>query len=69
MKVECELKTYTGKGLNLTCGKDTLIVKDVDHNIFVEFIIFDNDKPSKIFTVNGDELISAIKKCQLNLGK
>ena len=69
MKVECELKTYTGQGLNLTRSKDTILVKDVDDRTLVELIIFDNDKPIKAFTVNGDELISAINKCQLDFGK
>lgn len=59
MKVECELNTYNDD--IFLDFKNPLIIKDIQHRELVKFIIKDVE-----FIVNGDELISAIQKCQLN---
>ena len=59
MKIKCELNTYkTDYTLDFN---NKLIVKDVDHSELVKLII--NDKE---IIINGNELASAIGKCQLN---
>ena len=60
MKVKCELNTYDSKNLFLDFN-NKLIVKDVNNRELVKLIIDNNE-----FVINGDDLISAIKKCQLN---
>ena len=59
MKVECELNTYKDD-ISLDF-KNPLILRDIEHRELVKLIIKDVE-----FIVNGNELISAIKKCQLN---
>ena len=59
MKVECELNTYKDD-ISLDF-KNPLILRDIEHRELVKLIIQDVE-----FIVNGNELISAIKKCQLN---
>ena len=59
MKVKCELNTY--KADLMLDFDNKMIVKDIDHKQLVKLII--NEKE---IIVDGDELISAINKCQLN---
>lgn len=60
MMVKCELNTYDSKKLSLNFN-NKLIVKDINNRELVKLVIDNNE-----FVVDGDELISAIKKCQLN---
>ena len=59
MKVKCELNTY--KADLMLDFDNKMIVKDIDHKQLVKLII-----NGKEIIVDGDELISAINKCQLN---
>ena len=59
MKVKCELNTY--KADFMLDFDNKMIVKDIDHKQLVKLII-----NGKEIIVDGDELISAINKCQLN---
>lgn len=60
MMVKCELNIYDSKKLSLNFN-NKLIVKDINNQELVKLVIDNNE-----FIVNGDDLISAIKKCQLN---
>ena len=59
MKVKCELNTY--KSDFMLDFDNKMIFKDIDHKQLVKLII-----NGKEIIVDGDELISAINKCQLN---
>ena len=59
MNVKCELNTY--KSDFMLDFDNKMIVKDIDHKQLVKLII-----NGKEIIVDGDELISAINKCQLD---